>query len=212
MAQTGGNGAGAARDFEWRPEDEASPDDMLAEAEALLLADSRSASAQFQRAYALFLLGRLPECERELEDLCAANAGHANGWWLYAGVLRGRSGNRDPAVLNAFERAVAADAANLYVQAEYADVLRSLSRHQEARAIYEGILRPDACADDPLRCEAAFNLGIVLQVLGDTEAALAAFQTALALDPANADAAAMAELLTGGPADASAPPKASSAP
>ena len=175
------------------------PDEALAEADRALSLEPHNPRARFQKAYSLFLLGSLAQAGDVLDDLCQTSPDYPNAQWLRAGVLRRRLGDHDPNVLGAYRQALDSDSANLYIQSEIADVLRARGAYAEARAMYRQLASHEACEDEALRIEATFQLGVVSQVLGELDEALAAFSTVLEQMPDYPDAREMVELLSASP-------------
>jgi tetratricopeptide (TPR) repeat protein len=103
----------------------------------------------------------------------------ANAWLAQACSLE----ESDPvAALAAYERAAAADPALLGAWVNRGRLLHERGALREAQEVYrEGLSR---CGRAPLLL---FNLGCVLEDLGDTPAALTSYQDAVAQDPDLAD-------------------------
>ncbi len=161
---------------------EGCPDEALAEAGRALSLEPQNPLARFQTAYSLFLLGNLTQAGDVLDDLCLTSPHYPNAQWLRAGVLRRRLGDHDANVFDAYRQALDSDSANLYIQSEIADILRSRGEYEEARAMYRQLASREAWEDEALRIEATFQVGVVSQVLGELDEALAAFRTVLEHD------------------------------
>ena len=152
-------------------------------------------TALWWRAYALFMMERLNEALVGFDALLAHVPTYPNAAWMRAVTLHRLRGERSPIVMEAYDRAVAANAADPYVQVERADILRVHGRYEEARDAYALVRQPAFCDDAALRIDAAFKLGCVALVLNEVETARDAFLEVLKLDPNYPDARAMFEFI-----------------
>ena len=170
-------------------------EEALALAMLLLDADPAHCDGRFICSLSLLMLDRPEEARAILDPFVSEFPGYPDAAWLRAGLLRRMLHETHPDILAAYDLVAAVDADNLYAHVERAEVLRAHGRYDEARGCYSDILRSAACTDMGLRTEAAFNLGCVALVLGDTEAARMGFEQALQADPGHVDAAEMLALL-----------------
>ncbi|HKT74013.1 MAG TPA: tetratricopeptide repeat protein [Steroidobacteraceae bacterium] len=86
------------------------------------------------------------------------------------------------AACRAYEKAVTADAGNLAAWTNWGRLLHAEGQTQAADTVYRRAL--ERCGPDPLLM---FNLGVLLEDLGDRAAALEAYQHAIVEDPLLAD-------------------------
>lgn len=109
----------------------------------------------------------------------SAEPGNAVQWFDAAVALE----DEDPAAaIEAYRRAIAADAGFLDARINLGSVLHEAGRSAEAEAVYREAL--GACGSDALLL---YNLGVLLDESGRKEEALATYQEALSGDPALAD-------------------------
>ncbi len=173
-------------------------EEALGLAALLLEADPVDRDARFITAMSLLMLDRPVEARTVLDPFVAEHPDYPNAAWLRAGLLRRLLHEAHTEVLAAYDLVASVDPANLYALVERADILRAHGRYGEARDCYARIQSEEVCADATLRIEAAFNLGCVALVLGETDTARAAFQKVLNTEPEHAEAAAMLALIAGG--------------
>lgn len=183
------------------------------------------ADAETTLAAVLAAQGQWDEADAHYRRALAADPGNAFAYTSY-GVLLGDRGRRDEAIAM-HQRAVAIEPGLAEAWTNLGSTLDDLGRADEARAAYEHALalrpsaetynnlgaldlkanHPDAAAARfrqaiALRPELAAiheNLGLALRAAGDRGGAMAAFETALRLDPALATSRAALEQLRASP-------------
>lgn len=121
--------------------------------------------------------GVLRVVERKPEP--AKNEDEIHDW--FAEALELEETNPKEAI-EAYERAVAADGANVAAWINWGRLLHEQNRLAEAEKIYRRAL--ESCGPDPL---VLFNLGVVLEDMGQTNAALESYRSAIEEDPNLAD-------------------------
>ena len=148
-------------------------------------------TALWWQAFALFRLERLGDALAAFDLLLTQAPNYPSAAWMRAISLHRLRGERAAIVMEAYDRAAAADPKNPCVLIERADLLRVHGRYEEARDIYEWVRQPAHCDDAALRLDATFKLGCVALVLDEVETARGAFWKALEADPNYPDARAM---------------------
>lgn len=150
----------------------------------------------FIQGFTLMQIGRERDAIAVFDSLSEIQPDYPNAAWIRAGLIRQIHGDQHPDTLTAYETVLTLDPDNLFVRVEYADILRGHGRYVEAREIYEAVFTSEACPEEALRVEAAFNLGCVALVMEDSTAAHAAFRFVLDAAPDYPDAQAMHDLTT----------------
>lgn len=134
-----------------------------------------------QRARALYQAGEWDGAEKLCTSILQVHPQHLDAIGLL-GIIAAQT-QRAPRALDLLGRLVAARPDDPFAQSAYANVLRLLTRFDEALAGYERALqlKPDYA-------EAYFNRGNVLQDLQRLQAALDSYQSALQFKPDYAEA------------------------
>ena len=166
-------------------------EEAIERCEATLMHTPASHAALWWKAFALFRMERFGEALTAFDALLAQAPHYPNAAWMRAILLHKLRGERAAIVMEAYDRAAAADPHNACVQIERADLLRVNGRYEEARDIYNWLRQPAACEDASLRLDATFKLGCVALVLKEVETSRAAFRAVLDADPHYPDAQAM---------------------
>ncbi len=163
----------------------------LAVCDAILKTAPQAHTALWWKAFALFRLERIGEALAAFDALLAWSPQYPNAAWMRAIALHRLRGERAAIVMEAYDRAAAADPKNPCVLMERADLLRVNGRYEEARDTYTWLRQPAVCDDAAMRLDATFKLGCVALVLNEVETAREAFWSVLHHDPHYPDARAM---------------------
>ena len=159
--------------------------------DAILEIAPQAHTALWWKAFALFRLEQTAAALAAFDGLLAQSPHYPNAAWMRAIALHRLRGERAAIVMEAYDRAAAADPKNPCVLIERADLLRVHGRYEEARDIYLWARQPANCDDAALRLDSTFKLGCVALVLNEVETARAAFKNVLDADPNYPDARAM---------------------
>ncbi len=162
-------------------------DEALAQADRILDVQMTCPDALFARVICLSMQQKWTPALAASNSLEEVTPDYPRAAWLRAGIFRQVYGDNDPAVIIAYNRAVADDGENLYARLERADIYRSNQMYAEARQEFATIL--EKCnGNEELRTEAQFKQACTEMVLGNPTAARNLLGYVLATAPDYPDA------------------------